>query len=58
VKAGVSGLGRRNRGLMAVAPVVLRMQVLAEPGAVRFGYGIFPIANRHYRGELTLGTAG
>jgi hypothetical protein len=51
VKASVQGLGRRNRGLMAVAPVVLRLQPLADAHSVRFGYGFFPIANRHYRGD-------
>lgn len=55
VKEAVSALGRRNRGLMGVAPVVLRLQVLPDPGSVRFGYGIFPIVNRHYRGESAIG---
>ncbi|MDR3531308.1 MAG: hypothetical protein P4L90_12250, partial [Rhodopila sp.] len=51
VKASVQALGRKNRGLMAVAPVVLRLQATPDPHAVRFGYGFFPIPNRHYRGE-------
>jgi hypothetical protein len=54
----VSALGRRNRGLMGVAPVTLRLQTLPEPGSVRFGYGIFPIVNRHYRGESAIGLGG
>jgi hypothetical protein len=58
VKEAVAGLGRRNRGLMGVAPVVLRLQALPDPGSVRFGYGIFPIPNRHYRGENAIGLGG
>jgi hypothetical protein len=54
VKASVHAFGRKNRGLMAVAPVVLRLQALRDPYSVRFGYGFFPIANRHYRGESLL----
>ena len=51
VKASVQALGRKNRGLMAVAPIVLRLQALPDRHAIRFGYGFFPIANRHYRGD-------
>jgi hypothetical protein len=50
VKVSVQAHGRRNRGLMAVVPLVLRLQPLPDPHAVQFGYGFFPIANRHYRG--------
>ncbi len=58
VKEAVAAVGRRNRGLMGVAPVVLRLQALPDPAAVRFGYGIFPIPNRHYRGENAIGPGG
>jgi hypothetical protein len=58
VKAAVQTTGRKNRGLMAVAPIVLRMQDMPDPHAVRFGYGLFPIVNKHYRGEILLGAAG
>jgi hypothetical protein len=51
VKASMQALGRKNRGLMAVAPVVLRLQPLPDPHAVRFGYGFFPIVNRHFRAD-------
>ena len=54
VTAAVASVGRKNRGLMGVAPIVLRLQPLPDPHAVRFGYGFFPIANRHYRGETPL----
>jgi hypothetical protein len=54
VKHGLQAEGRRNRGLMAVAPVVLRLQATPDPHAVRFGYGFFPIANRHYAGDSLL----
>jgi hypothetical protein len=55
VREAVTGLGRRNRGLMGVAPVVLRLQAMPDPALVRFGYGIFPVPNRHYRGESAIG---
>jgi hypothetical protein len=50
VQASVQSLGRKNRGLMGVAPIVLRLQALPDPHAVRFGYGLFPVRNRHYSG--------
>jgi hypothetical protein len=51
VKAAVPALGRKNRGLMAVAPIVLRLQQMPDRHAVRIGYGLFPIQNRHYSGQ-------
>jgi hypothetical protein len=51
IQAAVAVVGRKNRGLMAVAPIVLRMQAMPDPRAIRFGYGLFPIQNRHYAGE-------
>ena len=57
-RAAVQSAGRKNRGLMAVAPIVLRMQDLPDPHAIRFGYGLFPLANRHYSGEVIAGAAG
>jgi len=47
----VSSLGRKNRGLMAVATIALRQQPTADPASVRFGYGFFPVTNRRYQGE-------
>jgi hypothetical protein len=58
VKDVLHGVGRKNRGLMAVAPIVLRLQALPDPHAVRFGYGFFPIANRHFRGEVAMQMSG
>jgi hypothetical protein len=58
VKGAVQSAGRKNRGLMAVTPVVLRIQDTPDPHAVRFGYGLFPILNRHYRGETLAGASG
>ncbi len=55
VQAAVRDLGRRNRGLMAVAPIVLRLLPGLEAGTVEFGYGFFPVPNRHYRGGIGLG---
>ncbi|HEY0423632.1 MAG TPA: hypothetical protein VGC82_09950 [Rhodopila sp.] len=52
IKSAMQSLGRKNRGLLAAAPIVLRLQALADPQAVRFGYGLFPIANRHYHGSM------
>jgi hypothetical protein len=54
VQEAMQTVGRRNRGLMAVAPVTLRLQALPDPHAIRFCYGFFPVANRHYRGEHRL----
>ena len=56
IQAAMQAVGRKNRGLMAVAPLVLRLLASAEPHAVQFGYGFFPIANRHYRGETLMQT--
>ena len=51
VKAVMPSLGRRNRGLMAVAPIVLRLQPMPDPHTIRIGYGLFPVQNRHYSGD-------
>jgi hypothetical protein len=51
VKVAMQVGGRKNRGLMAVAPIVLRLQALPDPHALRFGYGLFPVPNRHYSGD-------
>jgi hypothetical protein len=51
-------VGRKNRGLMAVAPIVLRHLPTPDPHAIQFGYGLFPVANRHYRGEAQLRSGG
>ena len=48
VKAVVPSLGRKNRGLMAVAPVMLRLQPMPDPQAIRIGYGLFPVQNARY----------
>ena len=50
--------GRRHRGLMAVAPMVLRLQPLADRHMVRLCYGFFPIPNRHFAGDTEMRTAG
>lgn len=52
IKAALSVLGRRNRGLAAVAPIVLRLLPTRDPHAIQFGYGLFPLQNRHYRGDV------
>ena len=51
VKVAMQALGRKNRGLMAVAPIVLRMQAMPDPHTLRFGYGVFPVPNRHFSGD-------
>jgi hypothetical protein len=48
VQAAVPSSGRHNRGLMAVAPIVLRLQPMPDPHAIRIGYGLFPVQNRRY----------
>jgi hypothetical protein len=50
MKAAVQSQGRKNRGLLAVAAMILRLQLLADPHSVRFCYGFFPVGNRHYSG--------
>lgn len=58
IKASMLTLGRKNRGLMAVAPVLLRLQPLQDAHTIRFGYGFFPILNKHYRGAVPMRTGG
>ncbi len=57
VKDVLQTQGRKHRGLMAVAPIVLRLQQMPDPHTVRLCYGFFPAANRHYDGETALRTA-
>ena len=51
MKDAVQAVGRKNRGLMAVALIALRIQPMPDPHAVRFGYVLFPVGNRHYSGN-------
>lgn len=55
VQAALSAVGRKHRGLMAVAPAMLRLLPAASSQQVQFGYGFFPVANRHYRGDTIRG---
>ncbi len=50
--------GRKNRGLMTVAPVVLRLRALQDPHAIQFGYGCFPAVNKYYRLDPAARTGG
>jgi len=54
IEAAMLSLGRKNRGLMAVAPILLRQQPTPDPAAVRFGYGLLPVTNRRYQGETQI----
>jgi hypothetical protein len=54
IRRAVEANGRKNRGLMAAAPIVLRTLPSTEPRAIQFGYGFFPVINRHYRGETMI----
>jgi hypothetical protein len=54
IQAAMLSLGRKNRGLMAVAPVFLRQQPMPDPTSVRVAYALFPVANRRYQGENQL----
>ncbi|MFL5252875.1 MAG: hypothetical protein ACJ8AI_08265 [Rhodopila sp.] len=56
VREVLQSQGRRHRGLMAVAPMVLRLQQMPDPHTVRLCYGFFPVANRHYEGDAALQT--
>lgn len=48
VKGAVQALGRKHRGLLAVSTIMLRIQATPDPHTVRFGYGWFPVQNRHF----------
>ncbi len=50
VKRAMPSVGNKNRGLMAVAPIVLRLQPMPDATTVRFGFGLFPVQNTHHRG--------
>ncbi len=52
VQAVMQVIGKRHRGLMAAGPIVLRLLPGPDAHAVQFGYGLFPVENRHYRGEI------
>ncbi len=58
IKEALPAQGRRNRGLMTVAPVVLRLNPLQDPHAVQFGYGCFPTVNKYYRLDPATRTGG
>jgi hypothetical protein len=58
IREGLHSQGRRHRGMMAAAPMVLRLQQMQDPHAVRLCYGFFPIANRHYEGDTLLKSPG
>ncbi len=51
MKDAVPAVGRKNRGLMAVALIALRIQPMPDPHTVRFGYMLYPVGNRHYSGN-------
>jgi hypothetical protein len=54
VQAVMQGIGRRHRGLAAAGLIVLRLLPGPDAHAVQFGFGLFPVQNRHYRGETGL----
>ena len=54
IEATMLSLGRKNRGLMAAGSILLRQQPTTDPAAVRFGYGLLPVANRRYQGEAQI----
>ncbi len=51
LRAVVPAIGRRHRGLMAAGMMLLRLLGGPDPHTIQFGYGFFPVTNRHYRGE-------
>ncbi len=57
-KLTVASSGGKNRGMMAVAPITLRLLGTADPHAVQFGYGLFPVINRHYSSDQPVQFAG
>ncbi|WP_158924021.1 hypothetical protein [Acidisphaera sp. S103] len=54
IEAAMLSVGRKNRGLMAVGSILLRQQPTPDPAAVRFGYGLIPVANRRYQGQTQI----
>jgi hypothetical protein len=54
IEAAMLALGRKNRGLMAVGSILLRQQPTPDPAAVRFGYGLLPVANRRFQGDTRI----
>jgi hypothetical protein len=58
IRDGVQNLGRKNRGLAAMAMIALRLQAQPDPHAVRLGYALLPAGNRHYRGDNPVRMAG
>jgi hypothetical protein len=55
VQAAMQAVSRRNRGLMAVAPIVLHIQSLPDPHVLWFGYGLFAVLNRRDRSHSIAG---
>jgi hypothetical protein len=54
VQSVMQAVGRRHRGLIAAGPILLRLLPGPDRHAVQFGYGFFPVKNRHFRGETGL----
>jgi hypothetical protein len=54
IEAAMLALGRKNRGLMAAGSILLRQQPTPDPAAVRFGYGLLPVANRRFQGDTRI----
>jgi hypothetical protein len=46
----LSNLGRKNSGLIAVAPIVIHLHPGQDKREVILGYGFMPIANPHFTG--------
>lgn len=49
VQAVMQAIGSRHRSLVAIAPILLRLVPCQSPTEVRFGYGLIPKENRHFR---------
>ncbi len=49
IQGVVQDIGRRHRALMAIAPIMLRLVPGKAPDEVQFGYGFFPVENKHFK---------
>jgi len=50
MKAALAAEGRRNRGIAAMTAILPKQIAGAAADEIRFGYGFYPVINRHHAG--------
>jgi hypothetical protein len=50
MKAALAAEGKRNRGIAAMTAILPKQVPGAAPDEIRFGYGFYPVINRHHAG--------